>query len=116
VAQKIVCDVCGNEIIPKDTEPVDYRKVRLLLTARIFTKNDWNPADICRVCLAGAALRNDDSPKPAQAKSPDPFGSLQYFVHKNGVRCPGPHGAFKSRSEAEAYLAGYGPGGEIRER
>jgi hypothetical protein len=63
MAQKIVCDFCGQDITEKDKKAFDFRKRPIMLTACTLGKSDWEQADICIHCLIDAGASRDDRPQ-----------------------------------------------------
>lgn len=113
MALKKVCDACGSEITDQDSEPVEYRNVRLFLKADIHDRTEWKPADICRYCLHGASAEGDERTKIKAA--PDKRMSLRYLAWRKGIRSPGPHAGFEFKDDAKKWIAEWEQGGSIEE-
>lgn len=107
MATKVVCDICEQGIVEADTAPVEFHKARLTLYAKIFQKNDWPEADICAVCLHGAAKAHDRSPQPAERL----YGPFRWIVMVKGVKTPGPHAGFLFEEDARRFVEAFPAGG-----
>lgn len=63
MAQKTVCDVCGRDIVARDSQPFEFHNGRLRVSIHATVeihRGDWQKADVCRYCLIDALATQDD--------------------------------------------------------